>query len=620
MREAGLTRVPDGLSAGLVPSAAAKAKALGPKTGRRKAVGRKEAEPEVDRADAGSPGRVRLAAFALDHLPLAVGVLDRRLRLHYWNRHAAKLFGMPAVMQAELPRLANVLRAAGHDTPRQIDRIVEFCGNMIARADRVEPDAWLRVSLSGRRRVALKLHDLGRGRWLLSIEDLIPASMIGQPGGDAMLDALTGLSNRRGYNIALRDLVEGDAPCGQPAVMIIDLDGFKTINDTLGRSVGDAALCLVAKRLRRAVREEDVVARLGGDEFAILQTDGQQAESLATRVVDVLSRPFLTEGQLLTLGASVGIARFPEHGATAGDLLRHADLSLYDAKSAGRGTWRIFDPLLAEQARDRRELEIDLRRALTLGESTLAASTLGASTLRELSLVYHPQLDAPTRRVIGFEALPRWTHPVRGAVAPVDFMPVAEAAGCATDLAEWMLKTACQEAVGWRSDLSLVVKVSPQQLADGDRLLDAVRSALTASGLPPNRLDLQITESGILRQEAGVLTVLQTLRAMGVQIVMDDFGTRYPSLGQLPAGPFDRIKIDQALVATLGDAGGAGAAIHVIVALDVGLGRTLVTGCSDAVERPADRAADEGSPTGVPMPAAGIEAWLMHYSAAPART
>ncbi|WP_428485784.1 putative bifunctional diguanylate cyclase/phosphodiesterase [Rhodopila sp.] len=586
MREAGMLLLPDGLADGLPPVRTIRAK---PGAARR-----------------GSAARVTLAAMALDHLPLAVAVLDRGLRLHYWNRHAADLLGVPSMMEAEAPELADVLRTAGRVTPRQLERITEFCGNIIAGMDRAEPKAWLRVALGRHHRIMFKLHGLGGDRWLLGIEEIAPAAQIAEAGGDAMLDALTSLSNRRHFNDTLRDVVRDGDPDTRRAVLMIDLDRFKTVNDTLGHPVGDALLCLVAQRLRRETRDDDLVARLGGDEFVILQPNGEAAEALAVRVVDILSRPFLVEGHVVNIGASVGIVRYPEHGTTAEDLMRHADLALYDAKSAGRLTWRVFNPAMAEQARLRRELETDLRKALTLGE---------------FSLAYQPQFNVRGQCLTGFEALLRWNHPTRGAVPPGVFIPVAEDIGCIQGLGEWVLKMACQEAARWPVHLSVAVNVSPRQLGDSERLFNAVQSALYASGLPPARLEIEITESAIMTQEAPVLDLLHRLRGLGIRIAMDDFGTGYSSLSQLRAFPFDKIKIDRSFVSTLGADAEADTVIRAITTLGAGLGMTTIAEGVETKEQAALVVADgctdiQGYLISRPVPATEIDGLMARYTAA----
>lgn len=306
----------------------------------------------------------QLANAVLAHLPLAVAVVDADLRLSYWNEQAACLFEVPPLMAADAPALADILAGVAGLTQQQRDRIVAFGATHIAAGDRVEPESWLRISL-GRRRITIQVHGIGSHHWMLLIDDGKMAAAAGRGGtsqgsGDAWLDPLTGLGNRRHFNQVLRNLTDNAPPgAGHPAsrqtastltVLLIDLDRFKPINDTLGHPVGDALLCLVAQRLRRECREDDLLVRLGGDEFVILLANDERAEALASRVVDILSRPFLVEGQMASIGASVGIARYPEHGVSTDDLMRHAGLALRDAKSAGGQTCRVFEPAVAAEA------------------------------------------------------------------------------------------------------------------------------------------------------------------------------------------------------------------------------------------------------------------------------
>ena len=513
----------------------------------------------------------RLADKVLRLLPLGVAVIDAELRLLFWNEQAALLFGVPPLLAAGMPPLGEILAGVPDLTARQRDGIATFATTRIAAGDRAEPESCLRISLRRDHRLVIQLRPIGSGRWMLVIDDGRLAVTAGPngaaDGGVAWLDPLTGLHNRRHFNRVLRDLAETGCsgsghPIGHPighTVLTIDLDRFKAINDTLGHPIGDALLCLVAKRLRQETRADDLLARLGGDEFVILIASGERAEPLAARMVDVLSRPFLVEGHVANIGASIGIAKFVAGEASADDLMRYAELALYDAKSAGGGKWRLFDPAMAAQAQARRELETALRKALTMNE---------------LSLVYQPQLNVRTQRVTGFEALLRWSHPTLGQVSPSTFIPVAEEIGCIVALGEWVLKTACQEATRWPPAISVAVNVSPRQLGDSERLATAVQAALQSCGLPPERLELEITEGAMLSPDPHVLETLHRLRASGIRIAMDDFGTGYSSLSQLRSFPFDKIKIDRSFVAALGFDGEAAAMIHAIATLGAGLGMT----------------------------------------------
>ncbi|HEY1411327.1 MAG TPA: diguanylate cyclase, partial [Rhodopila sp.] len=287
-----------------------------------------------------------LANAALAHLPQPIAVIDAHLRVLYWNESAAALFGVPPIVAAETPSLAELLSAVASLPPQQQDRITIFVTAQIEAERRGEPSGLLRVPLGRGNRLSLQLRGLDARRWMLVIDTA--AANGAEPRtaaeSEACIDPLTGLSNRRHLNEVLRDTVKYATAGSCHALLVIDLDRFQPVNDTFGRAAGDAVLCLVAKRLRREAREADLLARLGGDAFAILIPEGGQAEALAARVVESLSRPFLVDGQVANIGASVGIARFPHQGATAEDLTRQANLALDDAKSAGGRVWRVFEP------------------------------------------------------------------------------------------------------------------------------------------------------------------------------------------------------------------------------------------------------------------------------------
>jgi diguanylate cyclase (GGDEF)-like protein len=552
----------------------------------------------------------RLASTVLAYLPLGVAVIDADQRLLFWNEQGAALFGVPPLMAGARPRLAEILAGVSSLTPRQRDAIVAFAEAHVAAGDRAEPGDCLRISLGRDRRIAIQMRGIGSDRWLLAINDGTLPIATARPGavedGVVWLDALTGLSNRRHFIQVLRDLLANASSESNHTVVMIDLDRFQPINDTLGHSIGDALLCLVAQRLRRETRDDDLLIRLGGDEFVILITSTARAEPLARRVVDVLSRPFLVEGHIVTIGASIGIACFPAHGASVDDLMRHAELALYDAKSAGRHTWRMFDPVMAVHAHTRRDLEAGLRNALAIGE---------------LSLVYQPQMDVRTQALVGFEALLRWNHPVFGEVSPAIFIPVAEEIGCIVAFGEWVLRTACKQAVGWPATLSVAVNVSPFQLQESDRLFDAVEAALQVSGLPAERLELEITESALIVAETRVLATLHRLRDRGIRIAMDDFGTGHSSLSRLRLFPFSKIKIDQRFVARLGVDDEAAAVIRAIVTLGQGLGMATI---AEGVET-ADQAArvEAGGCTQIqgyllsqPIRATQVDVFLRQYDRA----
>ena len=550
-----------------------------------------------------------VANALLIQLPLAVAIIDAGLGVHYWNESAADLFGLPPVMAADTPPLTDILASMPHLLPNQRDRVAAFVKDAMEASNRGDPESFLRVSLGRDRRVSLQVRGIGARKWMLIVDDgrmFGAAARTAAGHGDAWLDPLTGLSNRRHFNQMLREMTDSST---RLALLTIDLDRFKQVNDTLGHGIGDALLCLVSQRLLRETREDDLLVRPGGDEFAILMSGGGDAETLGDRVVETLSRPYVVEGQVVHIGASVGIARFPDHGDSAEAIMRNADLALYDAKSAGRGMCRMFVPAMAEQAQTRRDLETDLRRALAMGE---------------LSVAYQPQLNVKTQTLTGFEALLRWNHPKRGAVPPNVFIPVAEEIGCIAALGEWVLKTACKEAARWRAPLTVAVNVSPRQLENSERLIRSVDAALASSGLSPDRLELEITETSLMSKTDDVLAALHRLRDRGIRIAMDDFGTGYSSLGQLRSFPFDKIKIDRSFIAGMGAGQGGGGAdaaavIRAIVAIGTGLGMTTTAEGVETDEQAALVGADgctdiQGFLISKPVPAADLDGLMRRYN------
>ena len=347
-------------------------------------------------------------------------------------------------------------------------------------------------------------------------------------------DALTDLPNRTMFRerleYELKRIKRGDAL----AVLCLDLDHFKSVNDTLGHPVGDELLKVVAERLRRCIREPDTIARLGGDEFAIIMT-GMHAPTdpvvLAKRIRQAVIKPYILDGHQILADISIGISLAPIDATEPDLLLKNADMALYGAKADGRGTYRFFEPEMDARMKARRELDMDLRKALANGE---------------FRLHYQPLVNIQNNEITAFEALLRWNHPIRGLVPPAEFIPIAEETGLIIPLGEWVLRGACQETANWPTNIKVAVNLSPAQL-NSRNFTDVVVNALAASGVSANRLQLEITETVLLQNTFNTLATLQKLRALGVQIALDDFGTGYSSLSYLRSFPFDKIKIDRSL-------------------------------------------------------------------------
>jgi diguanylate cyclase (GGDEF)-like protein len=356
----------------------------------------------------------------------------------------------------------------------------------------------------------------------------------------AFTDPLTDLANRtRFFDLLAVHTASRRERDQTGAVLMLDLDRFKAVNDTVGHAAGDIVLRMVADRLRSTLRVDDVLARLGGDEFAVLQTAAEEpdaAAALAARIVKIIAAsPFLLDGQPIHLGASIGIAMAPDDGDDPAELMRNADLALYAAKANGRGTFRRYDVSLDEKMRERRTIEAGLRLALAEGQ---------------MELHYQPLADATSGRITSLEALVRWNHPVRGLVPPLDFIGIAEETGLIVPLGEWVLNTACAEAATWPENMRVAVNLSPAQFRERT-LVPLVVAALRSARLEPGRLELEITEGVLLSDEGGTLETLNELRSLGVHVSMDDFGTGYSSLSYLRKFPFDKIKIDQSFVRQL---------------------------------------------------------------------
>ena len=405
----------------------------------------------------------------------------------------------------------------------------------------------------GGRAIQIINQPLHAGGWVATIEDVTERTLAEERIRHlAHYDPLTDLPNRALFHERLKHELARIVPGEQLAVLYIDIDEFKSVNDTLGHLIGDELLKSVAVSLSSCTRGDDFVARLGGDEFAVVQTavkTDAEVSDLAARIFNAIRAPYECLGHQVTTDASIGVALAPQHGTDLHQILKNADLAMYAAKSAGRRTYRFFEPDMDAQVTARRLLEIDLRQAISDGA---------------LEVYYQPCLGLQDNKITGCEALLRWRHPVRGMVSPAEFIPIAEETGLINQIGEWVLTTACAEATTWPEDIKLAVNVSPVQFKSGTLALKIV-GALAASGLAASRLELEITEAVLIRDDDAALAILHQLRDIGVRIALDDFGTGYSSLSYLQRFPFDKIKIDRCFVTDIEDPDGSSCIVQAVV-------------------------------------------------------
>ncbi len=497
---------------------------------------------------------------ALNNMSQALCMVDQEQKIIVCNVRFIELFGLSEDLVRPGTLIEDVFRdaIAGARYEREvIEAICEEQRELIAAR---RPGSFFQEDISGRA-IAVAHQPMTESGWVATYEDISE-----RRGAEARIhfmahhDMLTGLPNRLFFKERLGQVQKGmRREDNAAAVLCLDLDNFKNVNDTLGHPAGDQLLEEVAQRLRECVRDADVVARLGGDEFAILQSSPCQpedAEALARRLIDAVSAPYEIDGACVVVGASVGIAIATGSGNNTDHLLKNADLALYKAKTDGRKTYRVFEAEMTVRLQAQRAMELDLREVVGR---------------RELMVFYQPLFDLATNQVSGFEALLRWRHPVHGMVSPIVFIPIAEEIGLIDTIGEWVLKQACHDAATWPENVKVAVNLSPVQFRTGN-LVQTVTAALGASGLPARRLELEITESALLKDSDKVLATLHELRDLGVEIALDDFGTGYSSLSYLRSFPFDKIKIDQSFIREMGRRPDCLAIVHSVAQLAQKLG------------------------------------------------
>ncbi|WP_075214835.1 bifunctional diguanylate cyclase/phosphodiesterase [Mongoliimonas terrestris] len=497
---------------------------------------------------------------ALRNMSQGLLMLDASLTVTVCNAQLCKLYGMservvrPGVtMRTLLEHYADVVGYTPAERARHIaGSLARFASRKPSVVHQTKPDG---------RIISVSYQPMADGGWVNTYEDVTERRKAEERVAYlARHDTLTGLPNRSLCRERVEEALEALTMTRSSfAVLYLDLDRFKPINDTLGHHAGDAVLCGVAERLLKLIGPGDMVARLGGDEFAILSETASTPElaaDLARRVITAVGEPFLIGAYQAGVETSVGIALAPADGEDADVLFKAADLALYRAKADGRGVHRFFEPSMGAAIRRRRLLEAELSAAI------------GTS---QLELHYQPIIDLSTGRTTAYEALLRWVHPRQGAISPAEFIPVAEESGLIYTLGTWVLEQACRDAAGWPDDILVAVNLSPAQFLGGD-ITASVRAALDLAGLPPERLELEITESVLLRDSETTTRVLEDFDALGISIAMDDFGTGYSSLGYLRRFPFDVIKIDQSFVRDLATSADCRAIVTAIVGLGFSLG------------------------------------------------
>jgi diguanylate cyclase (GGDEF)-like protein len=472
---------------------------------------------------------------ALNNMPHGLGMFDSEKRLVVYNSRLAALMGVcPNRIQRGLSaqELLSLAAVEGVLVTSDLQSFISRFESNLTMGEH----APLAVQTASGRALCLTFQAMENGGSVVLMEDVTERrNAEAEIHRLARYDPLTGLPNRSSFNEQMRSALAAIPKGKNCAVLFIDLDHFKQVNDTMGHPAGDELLCAAAKRLRALVRQSDVVARFGGDEFVVLQAaiaGPQQPTKLATRIVEALAEPYEIYGHQVVIGASIGIAMAPRDGSDTDVLMKNADTALYRVKAEGRKAWRFFAQGMDVAAQARRDLELDLRNAVLDNA---------------FEVHYQPILNLKTGRVAGCEALLRWPHPVRGMIPPGEFISIAEEMGLITQMGDWVLHEACTQCATWPTQVSVAVNLSSIHFSRGD-VVQSVKEALTASGLAAKRLEIEITESVFLQNSARIRELLQELRRLGVRISLDDFGTGYSSLSYLHSFPLNKVKIDRSFL------------------------------------------------------------------------
>ncbi|WP_243369350.1 putative bifunctional diguanylate cyclase/phosphodiesterase [Microvirga solisilvae] len=500
---------------------------------------------------------------ALNNMSHGLCMVDGSESIVVYNARFAELFGIDKTVQFGVTLSCLVAQAEANNC-KGAEPLRQIAAEQQELMRKKQQFAFIHEQPGGQT-YAISHQPMFDGGWVATYEDITERRQAeSRIAYMAHHDALTDLANRVLFRQQMEHALEESARERlKMAVLCLDLDRFKDVNDSLGHETGDSLLKLVADRLRGCLRQQDMVARLGGDEFAILQLaidDQQDCASLATRIVEAISMPYDLDGQEIVIGTSIGIAVASEGNLSPDQLLKQADLALYRAKADGRATFRFFEPEMDAELQARRSVETDLRKALAN---------------REFELFFQPQVNVRANEINGFEALLRWQHPERGLISPGDFIPIAEDIGHIAAMGEWVLEQACMAATAWPKHIKVAVNLSPVQFRNRN-LVQSVSRALARSGLAPDRLELEVTETVLLQDNELTVATLHQLRRMGVRIAMDDFGTGYSSLSYLRSFPFDKIKIDKSFVREMSSRADCLAIVRSIAGLGTSLGMSTV--------------------------------------------
>jgi diguanylate cyclase (GGDEF)-like protein len=495
---------------------------------------------------------------AINNMSQALLMFDENARLVIHNNRYLQMYDLPAgVMHPGQSLLALIEMEVKNRT--LVGDPVELAENVLAAAARRKATSWLNELPDGRT-ISVRLHPIADGGWVTTHEDISDRREAERRIAHMVRhDALTDLPNRVMLRERLAEALAVSAAKERIAVLYLDVDRFKAVNDDFGHAAGDDLLKALAARLRACVDDRATVARIGGDEFAIVRTGvsagGSEAAALAVRVGEAVRLPFQLQGRDVSVETSIGISVAPDDAADSGELIKNAELALQRAKAEGRGLVRFFEPEMDERMKARRALEAALRIALATGEFVL---------------FYQPVVNLADGRITGCEALIRWNHPERGEVSPAEFIPVAEEMGLIVPLGEWVLRQACSDARNWPDDVRIAVNLSPIQLLN-PRLLPVVLNALASAGIAASRLEIEITETALMQNTETTLSALHRLHNLGIRISMDDFGTGYSSLSNLRSFPFDKIKIDRSFISGLPEREDSVAIVRAVASLAASL-------------------------------------------------